>query len=74
MRRASSRSYMLRRWTLICCRLAAAPVCWRPESRHHCLVRLYVGPLYELYAVGNGLEHLIKRLTNGLGLARQVDD
>lgn len=48
---------------------AAAPICWGSKCRNHCLVCLNVGPVHELNAVGDGLEHLVKCLTDGLGLA-----
>ena len=46
----------------------------RPECVHDLLVCLYVRPAHELDAVGDGPEHLVKRLPYGLWLARQVDD
>lgn len=55
------------------CWFAAAPVCWRPKRCHHCFVCLDVGTLHELNAVGDGPEHFVKSLPDGLGLAWQVD-
>lgn len=46
------------------------PVRGWSERSHHAFVRCDVWPAQQLDAVGDGAEHLVKGLTDGLGLAR----